>query len=160
MQVRRKIAVAGATGRVGRHVVDLLKAGGHEVVAMSRSSGVDLVTGSGLAEALADPEKKFNKNSINRIQEMIDRFKMLDFSGTGQLTPVLAKLERIVSCEDPKTMSESLRHDLDYRADIAGSLSEISDSIRSLQEAKPMGVIRRRRGVPKNGEAEPAEEVA
>jgi nucleoside-diphosphate-sugar epimerase len=39
MQVSRRIAVAGATGRAGRHVVDLLKAGGHEVVAMSRSSG-------------------------------------------------------------------------------------------------------------------------
>jgi NAD dependent epimerase/dehydratase family len=35
-----KIAVAGATGRVGRHVVDVLKAGGHDVVAMSRYSGV------------------------------------------------------------------------------------------------------------------------
>lgn len=56
MQVRQKIAVAGATGRVGRHVVDLLKAGGHEVVAMSRSSGVDVVTGEGLAEALAGVE--------------------------------------------------------------------------------------------------------
>ena len=56
MHVRRKIAVAGATGRVGCHVVDLLKAGGHEVVAMSRSSGVDVVTGSGLAEALAGVE--------------------------------------------------------------------------------------------------------
>jgi uncharacterized protein YbjT (DUF2867 family) len=56
MQVRRKIAVAGATGRVGRHVVDVLKAGGHDVVAMSRSGGVDVVTGDGLAEALAGVE--------------------------------------------------------------------------------------------------------
>src|SRR5213080_2938440 len=56
MQARRKIAVAGATGRVGRHVVDVLKAGGHDVVAMSRSSGVDVVTGDGLAEALAGVE--------------------------------------------------------------------------------------------------------
>ena len=56
MQARRKIAVAGATGRVGRHVVDVLKAGGHEVVAMSRSGGVDVVTGDGLAEALAGVE--------------------------------------------------------------------------------------------------------
>src|SRR5436305_10071946 len=56
MQARRKIAVAGATGRVGRHVVDVLKAGGHDVVAMSRSSGVDVVTGEGLAEALAGVE--------------------------------------------------------------------------------------------------------
>jgi uncharacterized protein YbjT (DUF2867 family) len=56
MQARRKIAVAGATGRVGRHVVDVLTAGGHDVVAMSRSSGVDVVTGDGLAEALAGVE--------------------------------------------------------------------------------------------------------
>jgi uncharacterized protein YbjT (DUF2867 family) len=53
MEASRKIAVAGATGRVGRHVVDLLEAEGHDVVAMSRSSGVDVVTGDGLAEALA-----------------------------------------------------------------------------------------------------------
>lgn len=56
MQAHKKIAVAGATGRVGRHVVDLLKAGGHDVVAMSRSSGVDVVTGDGLAAALAGVE--------------------------------------------------------------------------------------------------------
>ena len=56
MQARRRIAVAGATGRVGRHVVDVLKAGGHDVVAMSRSSGVDVVTGDGLAAALAGVE--------------------------------------------------------------------------------------------------------
>jgi len=56
MQARRKIAVAGATGRVGRHVVDVLKARGHDVRAMSRSGGVDVVTGDGLAEALAGVE--------------------------------------------------------------------------------------------------------
>jgi uncharacterized protein YbjT (DUF2867 family) len=56
MQVRRKIAVAGATGRVGRHVVEVLKAQGHDVVAMSRESGVDVVTGDGLAQALSGVE--------------------------------------------------------------------------------------------------------
>jgi uncharacterized protein YbjT (DUF2867 family) len=56
MHARRKIAVAGATGRVGRHVVDVLEEGGHDVVAMSRSAGVDVVTGDGLAEALAGVE--------------------------------------------------------------------------------------------------------
>jgi uncharacterized protein YbjT (DUF2867 family) len=49
----RKIAVAGATGRVGRHTVEVLEAAGHEVVRMSRSTGVDVVTGEGLSEALA-----------------------------------------------------------------------------------------------------------
>jgi len=53
MQARGKIAVAGATGRVGRHVVDVLEEEGRDVVPMSRSSGVDVVTGDGLAEALA-----------------------------------------------------------------------------------------------------------
>ena len=48
-----RIAVAGATGRVGRHVVDVLEEGGHDVVPMSRATGVDLVTGEGLAERLA-----------------------------------------------------------------------------------------------------------
>jgi uncharacterized protein YbjT (DUF2867 family) len=47
-----KIAVAGATGRVGRHVADILTAGGQEVVAMSRSTGVDVISGAGLAETL------------------------------------------------------------------------------------------------------------
>ena len=53
MPAHQKIAVAGATGRAGRHVVDVLEAAGHDVVAMSRSSGVDVITGEGLAEALA-----------------------------------------------------------------------------------------------------------
>jgi uncharacterized protein YbjT (DUF2867 family) len=56
MQARKRIAVAGGTGRVGRHVVDVLEAGGHDVVAMSRSHGVDVITGDGLAEALAGVE--------------------------------------------------------------------------------------------------------
>src|SRR5215471_17822618 len=47
-----RIAVAGASGRVGRHVVDVLHEGGHDVVAISRSNGVDVITGDGLADAL------------------------------------------------------------------------------------------------------------
>ena len=47
-----RIAVAGATGRVGRHVVDVLRENGHEAVAISRSNGVDVITGDGLAAAL------------------------------------------------------------------------------------------------------------
>lgn len=56
MAVRRKIAVAGATGRVGQHVADVLESEGHDVVPMSRSRGVDVITGEGLAEALSGVE--------------------------------------------------------------------------------------------------------
>jgi uncharacterized protein YbjT (DUF2867 family) len=47
-----RIAVAGGTGVVGGHVVEAARAAGHEVVALTRSTGVDLMSGSGLADAL------------------------------------------------------------------------------------------------------------
>ncbi|MET3721847.1 MULTISPECIES: NAD(P)H-binding protein [unclassified Arthrobacter] len=46
------IAVAGGTGTVGRYVVALARDRGHRVTSLSRSEGVDLVTGQGLTEAL------------------------------------------------------------------------------------------------------------
>jgi uncharacterized protein YbjT (DUF2867 family) len=47
-----KIAVLGATGRAGRHTVDVLTERGHDVVPMSRRTGVDVITAEGLDEAL------------------------------------------------------------------------------------------------------------
>jgi uncharacterized protein YbjT (DUF2867 family) len=52
----RKIAVTGATGRVGRHIVDVLQRGGEDVVPISRSNGVDVITREGLPEALQGVE--------------------------------------------------------------------------------------------------------
>ena len=52
MDTTQRLAVAGATGRVGRHIVDVARERGHRVVAMSRSQGVDEITGEGLADAL------------------------------------------------------------------------------------------------------------
>jgi len=40
-----KIAVAGGTGWVGKLVVERAHERGHEVVVISRSGGVDLMTG-------------------------------------------------------------------------------------------------------------------
>jgi uncharacterized protein YbjT (DUF2867 family) len=48
-----KISVIGATGLIGSKVVDLLTSDGHDVVAASRASGVDVLTGDGLTGALA-----------------------------------------------------------------------------------------------------------
>jgi uncharacterized protein YbjT (DUF2867 family) len=56
MSAGGKIAVAGATGRVGHHVVEVLTERGFEVVPISRTHGVDVITGEGLAEALPGVE--------------------------------------------------------------------------------------------------------
>lgn len=48
-----KISVIGATGLIGSKVVDLLEGDGHHVVAASRASGADVLTGEGLTDALA-----------------------------------------------------------------------------------------------------------
>jgi len=48
-----KIVVIGGTGLIGKKVVTNLRQHGHEVVAASPSSGVNTITGEGLAQALA-----------------------------------------------------------------------------------------------------------
>jgi uncharacterized protein YbjT (DUF2867 family) len=48
-----KIVVIGGSGLIGTKLVNNLRQHGHEVVAASRSSGVNTLTGEGLAEALA-----------------------------------------------------------------------------------------------------------
>jgi uncharacterized protein YbjT (DUF2867 family) len=52
----QKVAVTGATGRVGSHLVEILEKRGHDVVAIARSTGVDVVSGEGLDQALAGAE--------------------------------------------------------------------------------------------------------
>jgi uncharacterized protein YbjT (DUF2867 family) len=47
-----RIAVAGGTGAVGRHIVDAAAGGGHEVLVLARAAGVDLLTGTNLADTL------------------------------------------------------------------------------------------------------------
>lgn len=48
-----RITVIGASGLIGTKVVAQLEADGHDVVAASRGSGVDVLTGDGLGESLA-----------------------------------------------------------------------------------------------------------
>lgn len=49
-----KIVIIGGSGLIGRQVVSILTARGHDTVAASPSSGVDTTTGEGLTEALKD----------------------------------------------------------------------------------------------------------
>ena len=61
-----RIAVAGATGVVGAHVVEEARRRGHDVVPMARSLGVDVAVGDGLDEALAGVEVVIDVLSTDR----------------------------------------------------------------------------------------------
>lgn len=63
MAEQSKIAVAGATGRLGSHLVEVLEERGHEVVPMSRSTGVDVATSEGLDAALTGAESVIDVSS-------------------------------------------------------------------------------------------------
>ena len=63
-----RIAVAGATGTVGRFVVRSAHGAGHEVVALSRSSGVDLTTGSGLATRLQGVDAVIDVSNVGALR--------------------------------------------------------------------------------------------
>jgi len=51
-----KIVVIGGSGRIGSKLVQKLSAKGHQVIAASPSTGVNSITGEGLAEALANAQ--------------------------------------------------------------------------------------------------------
>src|ERR1700754_712084 len=55
-----KIAVIGGTGLIGSQVVKILNASGHEAVPHSPSTGLDLLSGKGLPEALAGADVVVN----------------------------------------------------------------------------------------------------
>ncbi|MCY1139044.1 NAD(P)H-binding protein [Actinoplanes sp. Pm04-4] len=66
-----RIAVAGGTGWVGKLVVEQARAAGHDVVVMSRSTGVDLITGSGLDEALRGVEVVIDVANVETLSRKV-----------------------------------------------------------------------------------------
>ncbi|MBX6387095.1 MAG: NAD(P)H-binding protein [Microbispora sp.] len=61
-----RIAVAGATGNIGSRTVAVLERDGHDVVRISRSLGVDLLTGEGLDKALDGVEAVIDAISFEK----------------------------------------------------------------------------------------------
>ncbi|MGV0814315.1 NAD(P)H-binding protein [Mycolicibacterium boenickei] len=74
-----RIAVAGATGNIGARLVAALQRSGHEVVAISRSNGVDLLTGAGLDAALVGVQSVVDVIST----PPVDRDGTVDYLGTA-----------------------------------------------------------------------------
>lgn len=64
-----RVAVAGGTGLVGRHVVALLEQAGHQPVPLARSRGVDLTTGAGLDAALAGAEVVVDVSNVTTLSK-------------------------------------------------------------------------------------------
>lgn len=62
-----RIAVAGGTGQVGAHVVDVARERGHEVVVLTRGRGVDLVAGRGVANALTGVDAVIDVTSVTTL---------------------------------------------------------------------------------------------
>ncbi|MFI6063343.1 SDR family oxidoreductase [Streptomyces sp. NPDC051286] len=69
-----KIAVIGGTGLIGSQVVTILNANGHEAVPHSPSSGLDLLSGQGLAEALKGADVVVNLTNSPTFDEASPAF--------------------------------------------------------------------------------------
>jgi len=87
-----KIAVFGGTGRIGSQVVDLLNGHGHEAVPHSPSTGLDVLTGKGMAEALEGADvvvnltnsPTFDEASFEFFQKSMDNMvEAADEAGVG-----------------------------------------------------------------------------
>jgi uncharacterized protein YbjT (DUF2867 family) len=70
-----RIVVAGGTGVVGRHTVEAVRESGHEPVVLSRSNGVDLVSGTGLEAALMGADVVIDTSNVATLKaEVAIRF--------------------------------------------------------------------------------------
>jgi uncharacterized protein YbjT (DUF2867 family) len=81
-----RIAVAGATGTVGRHVVERATSAGHDVVPMSRSHGIDVQKGDGLASAL---------NGVDAIIDVANPSSIEEAAATAFFTETARMLQRV-----------------------------------------------------------------
>jgi uncharacterized protein YbjT (DUF2867 family) len=73
-----RIAVAGGTGRIGRLTIAALEGAGHQGVAVSRSAGVDLLSGNGLTEALRGADAVIDVTNTS----IPDEAGIVEFFGT------------------------------------------------------------------------------
>jgi len=63
-----RIAVAGGTGVVGARTVEAVQAAGHDAVVLSRSRGVDLISGRGLDAALVGVDAVIDTANVSTLK--------------------------------------------------------------------------------------------
>jgi uncharacterized protein YbjT (DUF2867 family) len=73
-----RVAVAGATGRIGRLTMAALERAGHQPVAVSRRAGVDAYTGTGLDAALREVSAVIDATNTSAREQA----EVVDFFGT------------------------------------------------------------------------------
>ncbi len=73
-----RIAIAGASGRIGRLTTQALERDGHQVVPACRSAGVDAYTGAGLDDALRGADAVIDVTNV----QSADAGEIVDFFGT------------------------------------------------------------------------------
>ena len=64
-----RIAIAGGTGTLGRYVVEAVRAAGHQPTVISRSRGVDVITRTGLDDALRDTSVVIDVTNMTTVSE-------------------------------------------------------------------------------------------
>lgn len=79
MTKMKKVVVIGGTGLIGSKAVKLLQDAGHEAVVASSRNGINVYTGEGLAEALADADAVIDVSNIMSF----DKEALVDFFGTS-----------------------------------------------------------------------------
>jgi uncharacterized protein YbjT (DUF2867 family) len=84
-----KIAVAGGTGTVGRHVVEAGRAGGHDVVVLSRAGGIDL------RDAQSEAALGAALSGVDVIVDTTDPHSLVRRSATAFFEEVAGRLQRI-----------------------------------------------------------------
>jgi uncharacterized protein YbjT (DUF2867 family) len=115
-----RIAVAGATGNIGARVVASLQGAGHEVVAISRSNGVDLSSGDGIDAALAGVQAVVDAISA----PPTDRDTTVDYLGTA--TRNLLAAEERAGVGHHVLLSIVGIHDIEGNAHYAGKREQES----------------------------------
>jgi uncharacterized protein YbjT (DUF2867 family) len=73
-----RVAIAGATGRIGQLTITALEDAGHQTVRISRRDGVDAYAGTGLADALRGVDAVIDVTNT----PSQDRAEIVDFFGT------------------------------------------------------------------------------